>query len=44
MTIAELREKRTKLWNQAQAFLDSRRVDGILSAADGEVFDKIGRT
>ncbi|MCL2224593.1 MAG: phage major capsid protein [Defluviitaleaceae bacterium] len=41
MTIAELREKRTKLWNQAQAFLDSRRVDGILSAADGEVFDKM---
>jgi HK97 family phage major capsid protein len=41
MTIAELREKRTKLWNQAQAFLDSRRVDGILSAAEGEVFDKM---
>jgi HK97 family phage major capsid protein len=41
MTIAELREKRTKLWNQAQAFLDSRRVDGILSATDGEVFDKM---
>ena len=28
MTISELREKRTKLWNQAQAFLDTRRVDG----------------
>jgi len=41
MTIAELREKRTKLWNQAQSFLDSKRVDGILSAADGEVFDKM---
>jgi len=41
MTISELREKRTKLWNRAQAFLDERRVDGVLSPADGEAFDKM---
>jgi len=41
MTVCELREKRSKLWNQAQAFLDTRRVDGILPPADGEVFDKM---
>ena len=41
MTISELREKRTKLWNQAQEFLDARRVDGVLSPADGEAFDKM---
>lgn len=41
MTISELREKRTKLWNQAQAFLDAHRVNGILSPADGETFDKM---
>jgi len=41
MTISELREKRTKLWNQAQAFLDTRRVDGVLSPEDAVAFDKM---
>lgn len=41
MTIPELREKRTKLWNQAQAFLDTRQVNGVLSPTDGEIFDKM---
>jgi len=41
MGISELREKRSKLWNQSQQFLDTKRVDGILSAADGEEFDRM---
>ena len=32
--ILELREKRTKLWNDAKAFLDSHQKDGILSPED----------
>ena len=35
MTITELRNKRAKTWEAAQAFLDSHRnADGFLSAED----------
>jgi HK97 family phage major capsid protein len=42
MTIIELREKRAKAWEAAKAFLDTKRGgDGILSAEDGAVYDKM---
>ena len=40
--ILELREKRAKIWEQAKAFLDSKRnADDRLSAEDGEAYDKM---
>ena len=42
MTILELREKRTKAWEAAKAFLDShRKENGVLSAEDGAVYTKM---
>lgn len=42
MTILELREKRSKSWNAAKAFLDSKRRDnGTLSAEDNLVYEKM---
>lgn len=40
--ILELREKRTKVWEGAKAFLDSKRgTDGLLSAADTGSYEKM---
>ena len=39
MTILEMREKRAKAWEAAQAFLDSHRTDkGVLSAEDDATY------
>lgn len=41
-TILELREKRSKLWNNAKAFLDSKRnSDGLISSEDAAIYDKM---
>ncbi len=41
-TILELREKRTKLWENAKDFLDSKRnSDGLISTEDAAVYDKM---
>lgn len=41
-TILELREKRTKLWENAKDFLDSKRnPDGLISSEDASVYDKM---
>ena len=40
--VNELRTKRAKAWEQAKAFLDSRRSEkGILSAEDTEVYERM---
>lgn len=40
--ILELREKRGKAWEQAKAFLDSKRgVDGLVSAEDTAAYDRL---
>ena len=40
--ILELREKRAKLWDNAKAFLDSRRNDqGVLSAEDTSTYENM---
>ena len=40
--ILDLREKRTKAWEGAKAFLDTKRSDdGTLSAEDAETYDKM---
>ena len=40
--ILELREKRTKAWEAAKAFLDTKRGgDGLLSAEDTETYEKM---
>lgn len=39
--IVELREKRTKAWEDAKAFLDARASDGVLSAEDAAIYDKM---
>ena len=40
--ILELREKRAKLWDNAKAFLDSRRSDqGVLSAEDTATYENM---
>ena len=42
MNILELREKRSKAWEAAKAFLDSHRTEkGILSAEDDAVYTKM---
>jgi len=42
MTILELREKRSKAWNAAKAFLDSHRTEkGTLSAEDDAAYSKM---
>ena len=39
MTITELREKRAKLWNAMEGFLDTHRTDkGVLSAEDDATY------
>ena len=39
MTITEMREKRAKLWNSMESFLDTRRNDmGVLSAEDDATY------
>ena len=41
-TILELREKRTKAWEAAKAFLDTKRgPDGIVSVEDTATYDKM---
>ncbi len=41
-TITELREKRTKAWNKAKAFLNAHRDDsGILPADQAEAYDRL---
>lgn len=41
-TILELREKRTKLWENAKNFLDSKRnPDGLISSEDAAIYDKM---
>lgn len=40
--ITELREKRTKAWNKAKAFLDAHRDEsGVLPADQAEVYDRM---
>lgn len=40
--VLELREKRSKAWESAKAFLDSKRgADGLLSAEDTATYDKM---
>jgi len=42
MTIQELMQKRAKAWEAAKNFLDSHRTEnGTLTAADGEVYDRM---
>lgn len=42
MTIQELMEKRTKAWDEARNFLDSKRNEsGLLSEEDGKAYDKM---
>lgn len=38
MNLIALREKRLEVWNQAKAFLDSHRQDGVLSAEDDKAY------
>ena len=39
MTITEMREKRAKLWNTMEGFLDTHRNDmGVLSADDDQTY------
>ena len=41
-TITELREKRTRAWNKAKAFLDAHRDEsGILPADQAEIYDRM---
>jgi HK97 family phage major capsid protein len=42
-TILELREKRTKAWNAAEAFLETvnRDTNGLMSEEDSKVYDKL---
>ena len=41
-TILELREKRSKLWENAKDFLDRKRnPDGLISAEDAAIYDKM---
>ena len=45
MTIQELREKRTKAWDTARDFLDSKRqADGTLSEEDSKTYDAMEAT
>ncbi len=45
MTIQELREKRTKAWDTARDFLDSKRqADGTLSEEDSKTYDSMEQT
>ena len=39
--ILAMREKRVNLWNAAKAFLDTHRVDGVLSAEDENTYNKM---
>ena len=40
--ILALREKRTKAWEAAKAFLESKRgTDGLLSAEDTATYDRM---
>jgi HK97 family phage major capsid protein len=42
MTLQELMNKRAKAWEAAKAFLDAHRnTDGLLSAEDGETYDRM---
>lgn len=42
MTIQELMEKRSKAWDEARNFLDSKRNEsGLLSEEDGKAYDKM---
>ena len=42
MTITELREKRARLWNTMEGFLDTHRNDnGVLSAEDDATYSKM---
>lgn len=42
MTLQELMNKRAKAWEAAKAFLDANRnTDGLLSAEDGETYDRM---
>ncbi|MCM1219555.1 MAG: phage major capsid protein [Lachnospiraceae bacterium] len=42
MTIQELRDKRTKAWEEAKKFLDSKRNDsGLLSEEDAKTYDSM---
>ena len=44
MTIIEMREKRAKLWNTMEGFLDTHRNDkGVLSAEDDATYTKMER-
>ena len=43
MTIQELREKRSKAWDTARDFLDSKRNEsGLLSEEDSKTYDASG--
>ena len=42
--INELRVQRAKTWEQAKAFLDSHRKNGVLSAEDTAVYEKMEQT
>ena len=45
MTIQELREKRTKAWDTARDFLDSKRnANGVLSEEDSKTYDAMEQT
>lgn len=45
MTIQELREKRTKAWDEARNFLDSKRNgSGVLSEEDSKTYDAMEKT
>ena len=40
--ILELREKRAKVWEEAKAFLDSKRgKDGLISPEDAAIYEKM---
>ena len=42
MTITELREKRAKLWNTMEGFLDThRKENGVLSAEDDNIYSNM---
>ena len=42
MTITEMRNKRAKLWNTMEGFLDTHRNDmGVLSAEDDATYSKM---
>ena len=44
MTIQELREKRSKAWDTARDFLDSKRNEsGLLSEEDSKTYDAMDR-